>query len=274
MKILRRIWDDVRRGENIDLYLAIFAAFLSGILSLVLGNQLLVAVTLFAIGAVMISLLRVRYILEEYSDKLTHTTDNLTEEYAHIDNLLQKIMSSYTHGIEFLDDSPSVINALEDMVRKSDEFIMTIGSKSTAGTYLEGISQRVLSRGVTYYRLLTGDHITHDLHVHLDNLIFNQDTKIAWNLSEKYVTLSVSEKHAIQVLPTPYATKFMGIKLLGERNARLYAQYFTQAFDQSIQIKTLFALSVLCEKCRPDIARNEKRIEQILRKELKASEKL
>jgi hypothetical protein len=268
METLRRIWNDIRRGENIDLYLAIGAAFLFSILSLVGNQPLVVTVTLFALGVVMISSLRVRYLSEELSDKLMQLEVELSAQHTNTDGLLQQILKAYTQGVQYLDDSSSVVNELEDMVKGSDEFIMALGSKSSAVSYLEQISQRVRSGAIAYYRLLTGDHITHDLHIHLEGLISNQETRIAWNRSEKYGTLAVSDKQAIFVLPTPYSTKFVGLKLLGERSARLYNQYFTQVFVKSTPIKTSVALGALCETCSPDIARNEQRIEQVLREEL------
>ena len=268
METLRRIWTDIRRGENIDLYLAIGAAFLFSTLSLVGNQPLVVTVTLFALGVVMISSLRVRYLSEELSGKLARIAVDLSTLHTNTDSLLQQILKTYTQGVQYLDDSSSVVSELEDMVKKSDEFIMALGSKSTAVSYLDRISKRVRSGTITYYRLLTGDHITHDLHTHLEGLLSNQETRIAWNRSEKYGTVAVSDKQAVFVLPTPYSTKFVGLKLLGERNARLYNQYFTQAFGKSTLIKTPVALSALCEACSPNIAQNEEQIKQVLEKEL------
>lgn len=268
MQTLRRAWNDIRRGENIDLYITVFASFLFSILSLVGNQPLVVTVALFALGVVTASSLKARYLSEELFSRMTRLETDLSAQHSNMDNLLQQILKNYTQGVQYLDDSSSVISELEDMVKRSDEFIMALGSKSTAVSYLERISQRVCSGTISYYRLLTGDHITHDLHTHLESLISNQETKIAWNRSEKYGSLTVSDKQAVFVLPSPYPTRFVGLKLLGARNTRLYNQYFTQAFVKSTPIETPTALSALCETCSPDVARNEERIQQVLQEEL------
>jgi hypothetical protein len=157
------------------------------------------------------------------------------------------------------------------MVRKADEFIIALGAKSTATPYLDQIAHKVSSGDIIYYRLLTGDHITHDLHVHLDALLNTPGVQIAWNRSEKYGNLTVSEQQAIVALPTPYWNRFAGLKLPGERNTRLYSQYFLEALAKSVPVRTMRAIEALCETCSPHTSRNERQIEQILRDELAAS---
>jgi len=189
---------------------------------------------------------------------------------ARIQRLLQQSIDTYVLGVQYLEDRSSVIGELEDMVRKADEFIMALGAKSTASPYLEGIASKVSSGQIIYYRLLTGHHITHGLHTHLDALLNRPDVHFAWNRSEKYGNLTVSEQQAIVALPTPYRNRFAGLKLPGERNGRLYSQYFHLAFRKSVPVRTKRAIQVLCEKCSPDTARDERQIEQILRDELGA----
>lgn len=190
---------------------------------------------------------------------------------ARIERLLQRSIDTYVLGVQYLEDSSSVISELQDMVRKADEFIMALGAKSKATPYLDRITCKVSSGHISYYRLLAGDHITHDLHVHLDALLNTPGVKIAWNRSEKYGALIVSEQQAIVVLPTPYWNRFAGIKLPGERNARLYSQYFLGAFAKSVPVRTKRAVEALCETCSPNTARDERQIKQILRDELTAS---
>jgi hypothetical protein len=190
---------------------------------------------------------------------------------ARIERLLQQSMDTYVLGVQYLKDSSSVIAELQDMVRKAEEFIMALGAKSTATPYLQQITDRASSGEIIYYRLLTGDHITHNLHIHLDFLLNTPGVHIAWNRSEKYGNLTVSEQQAIVALPTPYWNKFAGIKLPGERNARLYSQYFLEALAKSVPVRTKRAIEALCETCSANTTRYEQQIEQILRDELAAS---
>jgi len=187
---------------------------------------------------------------------------------ARIERLLQQSIDTHVLGIQYLRDKSSVIKELRGMVRRADEFIMAVGAKSTAKPYLDQIVKRVNSRDILYYRLLSGDHITHDLHIHLDALLSMPGVRIAWNRSEKYGTLTVSEQQVIIGLPTPNPDKFTGIKLPGEHNALLYNQYFLEAFNNSVPVKTRRAIEALCETCSPNTAGDERQIEQILHDEL------
>jgi len=217
-------------------------------------NARLPTITLLAIGFVLIATVIDR-----------HT------KLARIERLLQQSIDTYVLGIQYLEDNSSVISELHDMVRKADEFIMALGSKSTATSYLDQITHKVRSGDIIYYRLLTGNHITHDLHIHLDAVLNTPGVQIAWNRSEKYGSVTVSEQQAIVVLPTPYWNRFAGIKLPGGRNARLYSQYFLETFAKSVSVRTKRAIEALCEKCSPNTARDERQIEQILRDELVTS---
>lgn len=71
-KILRRIWNDVRQGQNIDLYLTVFAAF--GLVALnLLGiktTDQISSITLAVLGLLAISMLGSRYRLEEIAGSL------------------------------------------------------------------------------------------------------------------------------------------------------------------------------------------------------------
>lgn len=79
MKLLRKVWDDVRHGENIDLYvaapLAIFIAIL-GILGIT-SSRLISSITLVILGLLATSLLTTRHSVKELSQKLTQTADTI-----------------------------------------------------------------------------------------------------------------------------------------------------------------------------------------------------
>jgi hypothetical protein len=67
MKALERIWNDVRRGENIDLYLTVVAAFGLGLLNLlgVAPQTLVTPITMAVLGLLAITSLGNRHHIEE-----------------------------------------------------------------------------------------------------------------------------------------------------------------------------------------------------------------
>ncbi len=70
MRILRRIWDDIRHGENIDLYVTVLAALTLAFLNLVgLASQALTtSIILTTLGILAISALNNRYHFERIKD--------------------------------------------------------------------------------------------------------------------------------------------------------------------------------------------------------------
>lgn len=77
MKLLRQVWEDVQRGENIDLYVAVPLAIVIAILGIlgITSSQLISSITLVILGLLATSLLTSRYAVKELSRKLTQTAD-------------------------------------------------------------------------------------------------------------------------------------------------------------------------------------------------------
>jgi hypothetical protein len=215
----------------------------------ILSDAILIISAAFAVGIAMLDFLGLLDQVEWLNSRLptmtllavaivlTATVIDRHTTLARIERLLRQSLDTYLLGVQYLEDSSSIINELEVVAKKADEFIMAIGAKSTASTYLDGIAEQVRRGHITYYRLLTGDHMTHDLHTHLESILDAPGVQVAWNRSEKFGNLTVSEQEALLVLPTPYWNRFAAIKLPGERNARLYSQYFLEAFtDEGLRL--------------------------------------
>lgn len=77
MNLLKRIWDDIRRGENIDLYVAAPLAVIIAIFGIlgVTSPQLISSITLVILGLLATSLLTSRHAVKELSQKLTQTSE-------------------------------------------------------------------------------------------------------------------------------------------------------------------------------------------------------
>jgi hypothetical protein len=77
MKILERIWNDIRRGENIDLYTTVAIALGLVILNVfgVASPPLTSSLTLAVLGLLALSNLGNRHSIEKLSEKLSQSTD-------------------------------------------------------------------------------------------------------------------------------------------------------------------------------------------------------
>jgi hypothetical protein len=83
MRLLKRIWDDVKKGENIDLYVTVVVAFGLVLLDLIgfAPQNWLSSIILAVLGLIAISTLGNRYRLEELSHKLTQSNELFLDEF-------------------------------------------------------------------------------------------------------------------------------------------------------------------------------------------------
>lgn len=95
MKILKKIWDDIQQGENIDLYITVLAAILLAVLNIIglASDKWLAPITLAVLALLAISNLgsrnklekileqttRPKYLLQEYPAELKNDITNSTE---------------------------------------------------------------------------------------------------------------------------------------------------------------------------------------------------
>lgn len=169
-------------------------------------------------------------------------------------------------GARYLTDSDSVLRQLQVLVDSASEKILALGAKSTAIAYLERISRKVTDGDVTYSRLLTGDHITHELHQHLLGLINLTLVNVGWNYSEKYGNLTVSEREVLLAIPTPHPNRFRGLKLVGPEQAGLFSEVFWEAFREGMNLNNPRSLEILCEECGSSTHRGEFELKEMLTK--------
>jgi|YNPBryantNP2012_1023418.scaffolds.fasta_scaffold19505_1 hypothetical protein len=83
MRLLKRIWDDIKKGENIDLYVTVVVAFGLVLLDLIgfAPQNWLSSIILAVLGLIAISTLGNRYRLEELSHKLTQSNELFLDEF-------------------------------------------------------------------------------------------------------------------------------------------------------------------------------------------------
>lgn len=130
MRLLQRIWDDVKKGENVDLYVTVVVALGLVLLNLVgLAPQNWIApITLAVLGLLAISTLGSRYRLEELSRRLTQSSDTL-----------------------FLDEFPARLK--DDFEAGTEIWLVGVTLSRTIKTYYTAI-ERKLRKGHTIKVLL------------------------------------------------------------------------------------------------------------------------
>ena len=83
MRFLQRVWDDIKKGENVDLYVTVVVALGLALLNLVglAPQNWLAPITLAVLGLLAISTLGSRYHFEELSRKIMQSGDVFLEEF-------------------------------------------------------------------------------------------------------------------------------------------------------------------------------------------------
>jgi TIR domain len=192
-----------------------------------------------------------------------------SEMQSEIIDITKKLSIKYERNLSgiYLREKSEVDSALVDLAMESTQTLKATGGKSRIVSYLKKISENVKYGKIkAYHRLITGDHITHELHEHLNVLIDKKGTDFRWTPTEKYGNISISENHVIFVLPSPYPEDYTGIKFATRRSVFFYAEFFNHIFNSSknIAIPTKQETSILCEKCCPEVAHDSEKIVKAL----------
>lgn len=120
MNRLQKLWNDIRKGQNIDLLLTIVLTFGLVILNIfgIASSTLIAPLTLAILGLIAISFLESRYQVEELTEKIGQTVDTL-----------------------FLDEFPPSLD--KDIERAKDLWIMGVSLSRTVKTYYSVIERKL-----------------------------------------------------------------------------------------------------------------------------------
>ncbi|MCA9934521.1 MAG: hypothetical protein H6662_14975 [Ardenticatenaceae bacterium] len=124
MSYLKRIWEDIRRGENIDLFITVLIAIGLAILNIagVAPATLIAPLTLAVLGLLAVATLGNRYKLEESLDTLNRTHTGLFQEKmpAEMDNDLRHARELWLVGITLNRTINTYYSALEQKLARGD----------------------------------------------------------------------------------------------------------------------------------------------------------
>ncbi len=125
MNIVRRIWNDVRRGENIELYISVVFAFAVCILNLlgIAPQPWIASITLACLGILLLSALRNEHHNTELSQKLSDRNDSF-----------------------FLEEFPPSIRT--DIQNAKELWIVGVSQTTQVRTYFSEIRNVVQSGGI------------------------------------------------------------------------------------------------------------------------------
>lgn len=102
MKTLQRLWEDLKRGENLDLYITVLVAFIVAFLNIfdIAPQNLLVSITLAVLALLASALLGLRHRMDDLNQKISTTgeMDIQVEFPANIQNDLENASEIWLIG--------------------------------------------------------------------------------------------------------------------------------------------------------------------------------
>lgn len=105
----------------------------------------------------------------------------------------EEIIDSRLPGTEFIRGAQQVESELTNAALNAKRFILATGGQSRLEKYLATIAQKVMDEGVSYTRVIFGDHIHHELCTHLCSLVDHPHVRIAHAPKETSGTVLVTD---------------------------------------------------------------------------------
>lgn len=152
-------------------------------------------------------------------------------------------------SLELIRGKEDITNAMIDAAEKAEGYIFCVGGRSRNKRYLAAVSKRVLGGNVRYIRVITGDHIRHELHEHIGELF--DHFELGYLSEDKYGGITVTHNTVILAL---YSSKVAfldkGLKIVGEQIAGECREYVLELLVASNQPVELEFIRKLCTECK------------------------
>jgi hypothetical protein len=152
-------------------------------------------------------------------------------------------------SLQLVEGVEAITSTMIDAAENAERYIFCVGGRSRNDRYLAAVSQRVLRGDVRYVRVVTGDHIRHQLHEHIRELSKHVD--LGYLREDKYGGIMVTHNMVILALYSsrvPLLDK--ALKIRGERPASDYRAYVLDLLAASDKPVLLDFISNLCTSCR------------------------
>lgn len=158
----------------------------------------------------------------------------------------------YSKNFSLIHGQKNCINSMIKTVDEANDFIFTIGGRSRDVKYLNAIANRVKKGNVHHIRVITGNHILHNLCVHLRDLGKNAD--LAYITEERFGNFLVTHDTTIIALQDAKKTNIYSILILKDTKvASEFRQYISGVFGQDNKTVDNTLIKSLCLSCRENV---------------------
>ncbi len=151
--------------------------------------------------------------------------------------------------IDLIEGIDAIIGTMIKIIEESERYIFCVGGRSRNQEYLEKLSERVCCGDIRYIRIITGDHIRHQLCEHLNNVL--DHAELGYLEEDKYGGIIVTHESVFLAL---YSSKISsldkGLVIKDDKIAADYRSYVQDILSASKKDVDLNLIQSLCKDCR------------------------
>lgn len=156
---------------------------------------------------------------------------------------------SKTKSVQLIEGAGAITSAMREAVEQAERYIFCLGGRARNDAYLTVLRQRVLRGDVRYIRVITGDHIRHQLCEHISSIF--QRVELGYLKEDKYGGILATHDTVISALyssQVPFLDK--GLKIKNEQVASDYRVYIQGLLATSDKPLSMNFIHTLCTTCR------------------------
>ncbi len=125
MAILKGIWRDIVKGENIDLYIAVFVAFATGIVSLlnIADPRITTAIILSALGILTVSALRDKHAHDNMSSQVQKAQEEIKRLNGTVGESLHITNTNRVNETQLLENLSALVGNIHEQIHVSQSIL-------------------------------------------------------------------------------------------------------------------------------------------------------
>jgi len=152
-------------------------------------------------------------------------------------------------SIELIEGEEAITSTMIEAVEQAERYVFCVGGRSRNKAYLNALSKRVLCGDIQYIRVITGDHIRHQLCEHIQKIFQRAD--FGYLKEDKYGGILVTHDTVISAFySSRVPTLERALKIKNEKTAsdcRVYVQDLFGTSEKPLDMNFIYNLCTTCK---------------------------
>jgi hypothetical protein len=150
--------------------------------------------------------------------------------------------------IDLIEGIDAITDTMIKIIEQSERFIFCVGGRARNQEYLEKLSERVCRGNIRYIRIITGDHIRHQLCEHLSNVL--DHAELGYLEEDKYGGIIATDESVFLAL---YSSRISSLDkallIKDDKVASDYRSYVQDILSTSKRDVDINLIQSLCKSC-------------------------